>query len=177
MHWHRHDYIFVTLGATEVVNAVKDKPPVTLKLQDGDTYFLPATFAHIARNLANQPFRNVTIEILQDEKLRNAPSPWKEDRGLEVLEAGTQQILWVKDGIRASLFELKPGGIIPLHHHAGPHLAIALTEIKLRSQVPGKGVSEVHFAPGESLWLEGGYSHTLTNLTPHPVKWITLEFP
>jgi len=72
MHWHRHDYFQVTLGASEVVNAVKDKPPVTVKLQDGETRFSPATFAHIARNLADQPFRNVTIEILEDESLRNS---------------------------------------------------------------------------------------------------------
>src|ERR1039458_9429688 len=50
MHWHRHDYIAVNLGDTEVVNQVKDKPPVTVKLKDGQTGFTPATFAHIARN-------------------------------------------------------------------------------------------------------------------------------
>jgi hypothetical protein len=73
MHWHRHDYIYVTLGDSEISNAVKDKPPVTVKLQDGETRFSPATFAHIARNLADRPFKNVTIEILEDESLRNSP--------------------------------------------------------------------------------------------------------
>src|SRR5271170_6963670 len=56
MHWHRHDYIAVNLGAAEVVNAVKDKPPITVKLQDGQTGFTSATFAHIARNQTGQPF-------------------------------------------------------------------------------------------------------------------------
>jgi hypothetical protein len=83
MHWHRHDYIYVTLGDTEVVNAVKDKPPVTLKLRDGETRFSPATFAHIARNLSDQPFRNITIEILEDESLRHSTAHWEQDRGLE----------------------------------------------------------------------------------------------
>src|ERR1035441_5659621 len=36
MHWHRHDYIYVVLGAAEIVNAVQGKDPVTLALSDGD---------------------------------------------------------------------------------------------------------------------------------------------
>ncbi|HYK50517.1 MAG TPA: hypothetical protein VEU94_12385, partial [Terriglobales bacterium] len=41
MHRHRYDYIFVTLGPSQVVNEVAGKPPVTLKLQDGETWFVP----------------------------------------------------------------------------------------------------------------------------------------
>src|SRR5438270_4483264 len=67
MHWHRHEYVFVTLGASHVLNEVMGKGPVELKLPDGDTHFSPATFAHVARNLSDQPFFNVTIEYLQDE--------------------------------------------------------------------------------------------------------------
>ena len=76
MHWHRHDYIYVTLGPTEVVNEVKEKPPVTIHLEDGETHFSPAPFAHIARNQTGQPFRNVTIEIVDDENLRHATTKW-----------------------------------------------------------------------------------------------------
>src|SRR5580704_18502949 len=62
MHRHRHDYVFVTLGAAEISNEVAGKPPVTLKLQDGEVRAADGNFAHIARNLADTPFRNVTIE-------------------------------------------------------------------------------------------------------------------
>ncbi|HEY1263042.1 MAG TPA: hypothetical protein VGF06_05925, partial [Terriglobales bacterium] len=72
MHRHRHDYVFVTLGASEVSNEVEGKPPVTLKLPDGETRFVPGGFAHIARNLADTPFRNVTIELMQDEQARKS---------------------------------------------------------------------------------------------------------
>ncbi len=79
MHRHRHDYVFVTLGPSEVENDVQGKPSATLKLKDGDTYFLPGGFAHIAKNLSGQPFRNVTIEFMQDEKARKSPPPkWDE---------------------------------------------------------------------------------------------------
>jgi quercetin dioxygenase-like cupin family protein len=181
MHWHRHDYIYVTLGATEVVNAVKDKPPVTVKLQDGETRFSPAPFAHIARNLTDQPFRNVTIEILDDEALRTSTAKWdpakNEDRALDILQGGTRQILFVKDGIRVSEFELQPGGVVPMHHHAGPHLLVAVSDLDLRSDVQGQGPMPGHFKSGDSKWLPGNYSHTLTNTGPNPAEFVTLEFP
>jgi quercetin dioxygenase-like cupin family protein len=183
MHWHRHDYIAVTLGPTEVVNAVKDKPPVTVKLQDGETRFSPAPFAHIASNQTDQPFRNVTIEIVDDEALRHFPSPWdpnkNEDRGLETFQGGTQQILFVKDGIRVSEFELQPGAQVPMHHHTGPHLLVAVSDLVLREHYlnnahpPDLG----HLKSGDTKWLPANYSHATTNTGPNPAKFVTLEFP
>jgi oxalate decarboxylase/phosphoglucose isomerase-like protein (cupin superfamily) len=177
MHWHRHDYIYVTLGDTEVVNAVKDKPPVTVKLQDGETRFSPATFAHIARNLSDRPFRNVTVEILEDEALRNSTAKWDEDRALDILQGGTKQILFIKDGIRVSEFELRPGTVVPMHHHTGPHLLIAVSDLDLRSDIEGQTPTPAQFKSGDSKWLPGGYSHTITNTGPKPAKFVTLEFP
>jgi quercetin dioxygenase-like cupin family protein len=185
MHRHRHDYIYVTLGDAEVVNAVQGKDPVTVKLQDGQTGFLSGGYAHLARNLSTQPFRNVTIEILQDEKLRQSPAHWDpahpdEDRGLDVLHGGTKEILFVKDGIRVSEFELQPGGMVPTHHHAGPHLLVAITDLDLLSNVEGQGPMSGpmpgHFKSGNTKWLPGGYSHTLTNTGKTPAKFVTLEF-
>jgi quercetin dioxygenase-like cupin family protein len=176
MHWHRHDYIYVTLGDTEVVNAIKDKPPVTIKLQDGQTGFTPATFAHIARNLSDRPFRNVTIEIADDDSLRNSTAHWDEDRGLDILQGGTQQILFVKDGIRASEIELQPGGILPLRH-TGPNLLVAVSEVHLHSAIEGQSPGPVRLASGEVTWLAGGFSHTVTNTGHKPAKFVTLEFP
>lgn len=177
MHWHRHDYFAVNLGAAEVVNAVKDKPPVTVKLQDGQTTFASGPFAHIARNQSDQPFRNLTIEIVDDANLRNATAAWDQDRGLETFPGGTQQILFVKDGIRASEFELQPGAVVPRHHHTGPHLLVAVSDLDIRSDVEGSGPMPGHFKSGDSKWLPGNYSHTLTNTSPNPAKFVTLEFP
>ena len=189
MHWHRHDYIFVMLGATQVINAVEGKDPVTAKLQDGQVGFTPGGFAHIVRN-QDQPFHNLTIELLEDDKLRQSAAHWdpahpEEDRGLEILEGGTKEILFVKDGIRVSEFELQPGGMIPLHHHAGPHLLVAVTDLDLLSDVAGtgpisgnmSGKMPGHFMSGQVKWLPGGYSHILTNSGKTPAKFVTLEFP
>src|SRR4029077_6538465 len=68
MHHHGHDYIYVTLGICEVEKDVAGQPPVKLTLQDGETHFVPGGFAHVAKNLSDRPFRNIPIELLQDEK-------------------------------------------------------------------------------------------------------------
>jgi mannose-6-phosphate isomerase-like protein (cupin superfamily) len=187
MHHHRHDYFAVNLGAAEVVNAVKDKPPVTIKLQDGQITFAAGAFAHIVSNQTDQPFRNVTIEIVTDESLRNAAARgevhWDEDRALETFPGGTQQILFVKDAIRASEFELQPGAVVvPMRHHAGPQLLIAVSDLdipsEVQSDVPGvQGPKSAHFKPGDSRWLPANYSHTITNMGTKPAKFVTLEFP
>lgn len=177
MHHHRHDYVFVTLGASEVENDVQGKPPAILKLKDGDTHFLPGGFAHIAKNLSGQPFRNVTIEFMQDEKVRKSPPrKWDEERGMHILEGGTQDILFVKDGVRASEIILQPGATIPKHHHAGPHLLVAISALEIRSDVVGQGPMLGHFKSGDAKWLPGGYTHTLTNVGKAEAKFITLEF-
>jgi quercetin dioxygenase-like cupin family protein len=181
LHWHRHDYVAVALGAAEISNAVKDKPAVTVKFADGDTRFAAATFAHVVRTTSPQPFRNVTVEILEDATLRNSTTQWdagkNEDRALDILQGGTKQILFVKDGIRVSELELQPGAVIPKHHHNGPHLVIAITDVDLRSDIEGQAAPQlVHLKAGESKWVPGNYSHTVTN-TGKQAKFVTLEFP
>ncbi len=157
MHWHRHNYVFVTLGASQISTG---------------------NFAHTATNLSDQPFRNVTIELLQDEKAHQSPPPdWNEDRGMRVLDGGTQDILFVKDGVRVSEIDLQPGATLPKHHHAGPHLLVAVSDLEVRSDVEGMGPMPGHFKSGDVKWLPGGYSHTLTNVGKSNAKFVTLEFP
>ena len=174
MHRHRHDYIFVTLGASEVSNEVEGKPAATLKLQDGETRFTPGNFAHIARNLASTPFRNVTIEFLRDKT--TAQAKWDQERGLNVLSGGTQEILFVKDGVRVSEIELQPGGVLPKHRHTGPHLVVAISDLDLRNDVEGKPASSAELKSGDIKWTAGGYTHTLTNVGKQQAKFVTLEF-
>jgi quercetin dioxygenase-like cupin family protein len=177
MHRHDHDYVFVTVGATEIENDVAGKPPATLKLQDVDTRFLPGGFSHVVKNLANTPFRNVTVEFLQDEKARKTPSAkWGEERGVDILEGGTQDILFVKDGVRVTDVQLQPGASIPKHRHAGPHLVVSLSDYELRSDVVGKSSKTMQQKTGDVSWVPGGYTHTLTNSGKQSARFITLEF-
>jgi quercetin dioxygenase-like cupin family protein len=179
-HWHRHDYISVSIGPAEVENNVKGKPPTTGKLQDGDVRFVSAPFAHFVRDVGAQPFRNVTTEILEDESLRTSTAKWDEDRGIDVVTNGTKQILFVKDGIRVTEFELQPGGLVPPHHYAGPHLFVAVTDLDIlatsRTTHP-ESVLPAHLKSGDSKWLPGNDFQSITNVGPTPAKFVTLEFP
>jgi quercetin dioxygenase-like cupin family protein len=176
MHRHRHDYFSVALGDTHVSNEVQGKPPAEVKLNDSDTRFSAGNFAHIARNLSDQPFRNVTIELVQDEKLRQTPSHWPEESGETTFPGGRRKILFVKDGVRATEVNLEPGATVPSHHHDGPYLLVAISDVDLRSDVEGPGPMAVKIKAGEVKWLEGGYTHTVTNVGKGPVRIVTLEF-
>jgi quercetin dioxygenase-like cupin family protein len=176
MHHHRHDYVFVTLGDAHVSNEVEGKPPVELKLTDGDARFVAGNFAHVARNLSDQPFRNVTIELMQDEKLRQTPSHWPEEAAEKTFPGGRRKILFVKDGVRVSEVNLEPGAIVPSHHHDGPHLLVAVTDVDIRSDVDGKGPMPGNFKTGDIKWLPGGYTHTVTNVGKSPARFVTVEF-
>jgi quercetin dioxygenase-like cupin family protein len=177
LHRHGHDYIFISLGPSQITNAVVGKPPVNVTLQDGEARFTPGNFAHVATNNVDTPFRNVTVEFLQDEAAhKNPPPPWDEERGLHVFDGGTQEIVFVKDGVRVTETELNPGAVMPRHHYIGPHLLVAVTDLDIRSDVEGQGPMPGHFKSGDVKWLPGDYSHTVTNTGKQKAKFVTLEF-
>ena len=164
MHWHRHDYIYVTLGDSEVVNTVQGKDPVTVKLQDGQTGFLPGNFAHVARNLRDQPFRNVTSNSCRTTnsapRPRNGSGSSEEDRGLDILHGGTKEILFVKDGVRVSEIELQPDGVMPSIPRSGPLLLVAINDLDLFTNDPRthgghepNPAAPSHLSSGNTLWL------------------------
>lgn len=176
MHRHHHDYLFVTLGDAHVSNEVEGKPPVDLKLSDGETKFSPGNFAHIARNVSDQPFRNVTIELLQDAKLRTSPSPWPMEGGDQAFPGGHVKVLFVHDGARVSEIDLQPGATQPSHRHDGPFLVVAITDLDFRSNREGQSPISSHMKAGDIKWLPGGYTHTLTNTGSSPARHIIVEF-
>ena len=177
LHWHRHDYVFIALGEADVSSEVEGKPPVTLKLKAGDTHFTAGNFAHVTRSKSDKPFRHITVEFLKDVEARKSPPPaWDEERGMQILNGGTQDILFVKDGVRVSEILLQPGGTIPVHQHAGPHLLVAVSPLQLRSDIMGKLPSVRQMGPGEVAWLPGRLTHTVTNVGMAKAKFITLEF-
>lgn len=176
LHHHGHDYLFVTLGESHISNEVLGKPPAEVKLTDGETRFTPGNFSHVAKNLSDQPFRNVTIELLQDEKLRDAPSPWPEEAADREFPGVHMKTLFVKDGARVSSVEIQPGAQVPSHHHDGPHLVVAVSDLELLSDVEGRGAMTATVKAGDIKWLPGGFTHTLTNTGKAPARLVTVEF-
>jgi quercetin dioxygenase-like cupin family protein len=177
LHWHRHDYIFSMLGAAHISNEVQGKAPVDAKFGDGETRFVAGNFAHVAKDLSDQPFKNVTIELLQDEKGRQAPSRWPQDSGEKTFTGGGRsKILFVKDGVRVSDVTLDSGAVAPSHHHDGPYLLVALSDLDLRSDVEGMGPVPEKLQAGDVKWMTGNQTHTVTNISRQGAHLVTLEF-
>ena len=176
VHRHRHDYIYVMLGDAHLSNEVEGKPPVDIKLADGEARFTAGDFAHSVKNLSDQPFRNVTVELLEGDKTRREASRWPEESGEKTFAGGSSKILFVKDGVRVSEVNLSPGTVVPRHYHDGPHLLVAISDLELRSDIEGKEPVQGKLKAGEVKWLPGGYTHTLTNVGDSPARFVTLEF-
>src|SRR5690348_4629984 len=65
IHRHHSDYLFVTLGDSDVVSTRVGEKPVALHLKDGEVRYTPGNFAHAAGNESDRPFHNITIELLK----------------------------------------------------------------------------------------------------------------
>jgi hypothetical protein len=55
-------------------------------------------------------------------------------------------------------------------------LLVAVSDLQLRSDIEGKGPVPGIFNAGDVKWMPGGYTHTLTNASKNPAKFVTLEF-
>jgi hypothetical protein len=175
MHRHEYDCAYVTIGPTELVNQVQGKPVTNLKLQDGETRFSPAPFAHLLRDLAPTPFRNVTIEFPRG----NAPAlsssaKWGEDRGLQVLAGGTEDILFARDDVRASDVQLNAHGTLPKTQAAAAELIVAVTDIHLQAGPGHQHGGEIQLSAGGIRWLQP--VRTLVNAGQQPARFISFLF-
>jgi len=176
LHNHRHDYVYVVMGAAEISNEVKDKPAARATVAEGDVKFVEGGFTHLIRNVGATPFHNITVELLQDEQNRDAPaSKWNAENAIRV-QGGAEDVLFVKDGVRVARVQLEVAGFEHRHHHAGPHLVIALTDVTLRSEAPDKSAANIELKAGQVRWLEGNMTHTVTNVGSQPAKLLSLEF-
>ena len=175
MHQHEHAYVYVVLGPAEIENEVQGKPPAKkIRFVDGETNLLDGGFAHRVRNLAETPFRNITIEILR----KPPPSAERElqGRGLSVDSGFAIDTMFDTDAVRVSEIKLMPGATLPRHKHSLPHLAVAISDLDLRNVVQGASAKRVHQKAGDFTWLKARVSHSITNVGTEPARWVSVEF-
>src|SRR5262245_51841165 len=129
VHRHEHDYVFVTLGDADLVNARVGDKPAPLQLKDGDTRYTAGGFAHAAINNSDQPFHNITIDLLQSSTnvKRCTESclltvPCANKGPCASIERRISSDQWAM-----SFVTMPPGSEIGRHTHAAPHLVVAVT--------------------------------------------------
>jgi hypothetical protein len=177
LHQHDHDYLFVTLGNSDVINAVRDKPEVHLVLNDGETHFTRGGFAHIARNLSDKPFRNVTIELLRPQGDVNnlcrmiAPG----DLGLcSKTDTGPRgyidEPLFKTQGMSVDLISLRPKAKF-VHRVPLGCLYLALDSAELQD-APGKPA--IKLQAGDRFWVPAATILKLRNPASSVARYLLL---
>jgi quercetin dioxygenase-like cupin family protein len=179
VHRHRHDYMFVTLGDSDVTSVRVNEKPVQLVLKDGEAHFTAGGFAHAAINNSSRPFRNITIEMLTSatgERTCNescsVPLPCNSTAKSACPAA---ERLFLSDQWTATTVTLPPGAQIEEHTHMGPHLAVAVSDLHFLVKTPGRPDSEINTKVGDIAWVPPT-THTVINVGRQPARMVTLEF-
>ncbi|HEX3093070.1 MAG TPA: cupin domain-containing protein [Candidatus Angelobacter sp.] len=164
VHRHNHDYLFVTLGDSDVVSVRPGEKPVALKLKDGEVRYTPGNFAHAAINQSDRPFHNTTIELL---KSSSNVKQFQLAGGESVTTHA--ETAAVSDQWRAWIYFLQPRGRMTPR---GPALFVTVSDLDLRAQDGSKAVRR---AIGDVMWIAPGTSYTVSNGS-QPGKFFLLEF-
>jgi quercetin dioxygenase-like cupin family protein len=179
VHRHNSDYIFVTLGDSDVVSTRVGEKPVPLHLRDGEVRFTPGNFAHAAINEREQPFHNITIELLKaSTNVKTCTEscvthPACADAANSSCPSSEKRIS--SDQWTISLVTMPPSSRLEKHTHATPHLVVPVSDLDLTQQTDSAS-SAIRRAPGEIGWVPGGVTHTLINSSSSPARFVALEF-
>lgn len=170
VHRHDHDYIFVTLGDSDVSNERVHEEPVELKLKDGETHFTPGGFAHKAVNLADTPFHNITIEFVEPGLTTRAAGAKDMPIVANQFGGGSSEAFG-KIKVREGTF-LNGEVSTCAGNSSGPQLLVPISQFFIRS--PGKNQLT---KPGDVVWLRSGECATLGSRGNFPARFVIINFP
>jgi hypothetical protein len=186
VHKHNYDYLFVTLGDSDVVSVRPGEKPVALKPKDGEVRFTPGNFAHAAVNQSDRPFHNITIELLKPSTNVNTCTGSCDSGGCigsvprtpgdnsPLPGCPSTNLLISADQWTVSLAGLPPDATLN-RPAGGPALLVAVSKIELARQ-SGDEVGPFSRAPGGFDWIAGGRQETMHNGTSQQAQFVTLEF-
>lgn len=181
LHEHKNNYVFVTIGDSDVENMPQGKEPVHLELKDGDVRFVNAPLIHVAKNLANSPFKNVTIEILKPGEADEIPGEGStcshmtsRASGVTTGQCFSNPILNTK--VAVYRVRLDANSSFGAFRSANPHLVIALSGLELLAVSASKGNTTVPLRAGEVRWFDGETITSLRNQSDQRKTFIFLEY-
>lgn len=177
MHRHSHNYLSVSLGDAEILNTKEGGQPVTTKLKDGDVRYTAAPLVHMVSDAGDQPFRNITIELMQDTTNQKACTqsceiPVTCDKN--VLCASVTKVMSA-DQWSVTRITIPAGGVYPKHTHLANFLVIPLTDGDAKVQVQDAAPAMSHDETGKITW-NNPVIHTITNTGSKPLRVVVLEF-
>ena len=186
---HQHDlpYIYLTLGTTDIVNAVQGQPEVHMTLEDGATRYSPGGFAHIARTDAGILFHNITVELAHpqssphslgdkanDRPLGSCPQNSAEAKQNEQAPFEQMAGCFETDEVRMDMVTIQGGKD---YEEAAPRAAtllIAMSNANLEVSLGGEHAAFLHEA--DVLWLPAGTSRKVVDLLGTKSKFLLISF-
>jgi hypothetical protein len=181
---HRHDldYVSVTLGPADFINAVTGKAEARVQQKDAEVHFTRGGFAHQVRDEGATPFRNFTLELLRPQgQARNlcrkivAGDLGSCDPERTAPHDGVTRIAYFEtDEMIAEVVELGAGKKYVDSNPTFDSLVAVLGDSSMRVEAPK--VRPATLESGEITWLPRAATRTYTNLQSSPSRFLLLSF-
>jgi quercetin dioxygenase-like cupin family protein len=173
IHRHNYDYLFVTLGDSDLINARVGEKPVPLQLKDGEVRFTPGNFAHAAINHAATPFHNITIELLKPSAVHECMVNCNQHATIDGDTPWPMQ-LYLSDLWTVSLVTLPPSTHLEYQKYSSPRLLVVVNDLDLT--VENDLTSSVRRGPGSLRWIPAGAAYNVLNSGRRLARFVLLEF-
>jgi hypothetical protein len=186
---HQHDlpYIYLTLGTTDLINAVAGKPEAHLMLEDGTTRYAPGGFAHLVKTDAGVLFHNITVELARPQgsprnlgdKAADRPLGSCAQSSAEPKQNGQtvfEQVLPCveTDELRMDLVRVEGGKDFSQASPETAALLIAMSNANLEVILGGQHDSFLHV--GDVLWLPAGTARKVVDLLGIRSQFLLISF-
>jgi hypothetical protein len=174
-HQHEYDNLFVAFGDSHLTNRITGKPATHVDLADLAVNFEREPYAHVIQNENDEPFRNITIELLRpqgefkefspslDAALAAVPGRGKNVRQATVLE--TQEMR-----LRAVNVSAASSWSVP--HDGRNHLLIPVD--KIHDSGPREANSP--FPAGMVVWVSADHDWHVYKAGRHDMNLMVLDF-
>jgi hypothetical protein len=177
MHHHGYDYLAVIFGHSEIDSITPDGTVKHAVLEDGAVGYTPAGLTHVATDDAATPFRNATIELLQNQGHPVCVKNCENDpraRDWPPLTAESK-LIGYGDTYRISLATIKPKQTVATDEPF-PHLVIMLTDMHAHSGPGGSDGMDVNQRTGDMIYHGAHPDHGLTNVGDQDIRLVVVEF-
>jgi hypothetical protein len=186
---HQHDlpYIYLTLGRSEVVNAVAGKPEVRLTFEDGETHYTLGGFAHIARTDAGLPFHNITVELVHPQESPHNLGGQAAERPLgscpqsnadpkQNNQTPFEQVVpcFETSEVRMELVKVEGGKDFTQASPDTAALLIAMSNANLDVSLGGQHTAFLHV--GDVLWLPRGTARKVVDFLGTKSQFLLISF-
>ena len=177
MHHHPHDYIAVAFGHSVVDSTTPDGKVKHIVLEDGDVLYTPAGLTHAAADRAATPFRNATIELMENNGHPVCVNKCQDDpraKDWPALHEGSK-LIGYGDTFRITEATIQPKQTISTDVPY-PHLTVLLTDMHVHTGPEGSGGMDFNQKAGDMIFHGGHPDHGLTNTSDQPLRLVVVEF-